>query len=242
LQIGSRLLSYTLKRSSRHTIGFVISRTGLTITAPLRLSLSAIEAAIADKQRWIFSKLEDWLDREQTADPVPVDWKDGSVVPFYGKHLTLRLSVATGARYRIDHDSEAQTLTLALPGPAGIDTASAKIGACLRAWLQTEARHRFADRLALYAPILGVRFAAFALSSARTRWGSCSSNGNIRLNWRLIHFSPDVVDYVVIHELAHLREMNHSPRFWAVVAAVMPDYRLARALLKHPAPGMMPEL
>jgi predicted metal-dependent hydrolase len=94
--------------------------------------------------------------------------------------------------------------------------------------------------LAHYAPQVGVHFRDFALSSATTRWGSCSSTGTIRLNWRLIHFSLDVIDYVVVHELAHLREMNHSPRFWAVVEAVMPDYRHARATLKRPAPGAIP--
>ena len=72
-----------------------------------------------------------------------------------------------------------------------------------------------------------------ALSAARTRWGSCSSKTGIRLNWRLLHFSPHVVDYVVAHELAHLREMNHSPRFWAVVAQLCPNFKTTRDELKR---------
>ena len=72
-----------------------------------------------------------------------------------------------------------------------------------------------------------------ALSAARTRWGSCSLRSGIRLNWRLIHFPADTVDYVVAHELAHLREMNHSPRFWAVVGEIYPDYQAARDELKR---------
>jgi len=74
---------------------------------------------------------------------------------------------------------------------------------------------------------------ALALSSARTRWGSCSAQGGIRLNWRLIHLPPAIVDYVVVHELAHLRHMNHGPRFWALVESVCPEYRALRAELRR---------
>jgi predicted metal-dependent hydrolase len=242
LHIGSRLLSYRLKRSSRRTIGFVVNRTGLTITAPNRLSLSAIETAIGEKQRWIFTKLEEWLDLAETPAQAPIEWVDGVQFPLYGEPATLRLlTPADGAkrvRARLDYDPLARILTLVLPE----GTEAAQIGTLLRHWLRSEARRWFAERLSIHAPIVGVRYTAFALSSATTRWGSCSSSGAIRLNWRLIHFPLDVIDYVVIHELAHLREMNHSPRFWAVVESVMPSYRLARETLKRPAPGTLPNI
>lgn len=258
LLIGNRLLSYRLKRSSRRTIGFVVNRTGLTITAPNRLSLTAIETAIGEKQRWIFAKLEEWLDRAETPAQAPIEWVDGVQFPLFGEPATLRLvtlpapvdgsphgaergtegSRPKRVRTRLDYDSIARVLTLTLPA----HTPPAQIGGLLKHWLRSEARRWFAERLALHAPIVGVRHSAFALSSATTRWGSCSSSGTIRLNWRLIHFPLDVIDYVVIHELAHLREMNHSPRFWAVVESVMPSYRLARETLKRPAPGMLPDI
>lgn len=238
LRIGPRLLTYTLKRTARRTIGFVISRRGLAVTAPLRLSLQAIESAIVGKQRWIFAKLDDWVDRALPPEDAPVEWRDGAQIALYGEAVTLRLAVADGARAKVDHDAASRTLRIMLPAPVD----STRIGALLQAWFQGEARRRFAERLALHAPVVGVRFKAFALSSATTRWGSCSSAGNIRLNWRLVHFPLDVLDYVVIHELAHLREMNHSPRFWAVVEDVMPDYRRLRAMLKQPAAGALPRL
>src|SRR5882757_3617501 len=82
----------------------------------------------------------------------------------------------------------------------------------------------------------------WAWSSGPTRWGSCSSDGKIRLNWRLIHFPVHVIDYVVAHELAHLREMNHSARFWATVESIFPDFREARHTLKHHPPELLPLL
>jgi predicted metal-dependent hydrolase len=105
--------------------------------------------------------------------------------------------------------------------------------------LQRQARRIFEDRCKHFAQQLQVRVTRLSLSSAQTRWGSASAEGSIRLNWRLIHFAMPSIDYVVAHELAHLREMNHSARFWDVVKSVMPDYEQARGTLKD---GMVPLL
>jgi predicted metal-dependent hydrolase len=110
-----------------------------------------------------------------------------------------------------------------------------QIRAAVQSWLQRQARRVFEERCRLYAGRLGVRMTRLALSSAQTRWGSANASGAIRLNWRLIHFALPTIDYVVAHELAHLREMNHSPRFWDVVRSVLPDYEQARGALKHDA-------
>jgi predicted metal-dependent hydrolase len=96
-----------------------------------------------------------------------------------------------------------------------------------------QARQLFTQRLDHFAPALGVRWTQLSLSSAATRWGSAGADGRIRLNWRLIHFKPSVIDYVVAHELSHLRVMNHSPQFWETVASVMPDYREQQQTLKR---------
>jgi predicted metal-dependent hydrolase len=98
-----------------------------------------------------------------------------------------------------------------------------------------QAKRVFEERLNHYAPLLGVRWVKLALSSAGTRWGSAGSNGHIRLNWRLIHFRASVIDYVVVHELAHLRVMDHSPRFWSTVESVMPDYEARKGQLREEA-------
>jgi predicted metal-dependent hydrolase len=102
----------------------------------------------------------------------------------------------------------------------------------VQSWLQRQARRIFAERCAEFAGRLGVRVRRVSLSSASTRWGSASADGSIRLNWRLVHFGLPVIDYVVTHELAHLREMNHSPAFWDVVRQALPDFEAARGALR----------
>jgi hypothetical protein len=110
----------------------------------------------------------------------------------------------------------------------------------VQAWLQTEAKQLFAARLPLYAEKLDVSYRSFALSSAMTQWGSCTADGRLRLNWRLIHFSLPLIDYVIAHELAHLREMNHGPRFWATVQSVFPEFQAAKKALRQRAPETLP--
>jgi hypothetical protein len=102
----------------------------------------------------------------------------------------------------------------------------------VQSWLQRQAKRVFTDRCHHFAEQLGVRFTRLSLSSAQTRWGSASADGSVRLNWRLIHFALPVIDYVVTHELAHLREMNHSPAFWEVVRSVLPDFERSRGALR----------
>ena len=98
-----------------------------------------------------------------------------------------------------------------------------------------QAKRIFTERLNHFAPRLQVQWQKLSLSSASTRWGTASADGSIRLNWRLVHFKMDVIDYVVAHELSHLRVMNHGPQFWETVGTVMPDYALRRRQLKDDA-------
>ena len=129
---------------------------------------------------------------------------------------------------------EAQAvLQLSLP----VGAPAEKIRAAVHVWWLRAARSHFAERLDHFAPLLGVQWRSLRLSSARTRWGSARSDGSIRLNWRLMHYAPEVIDYVVVHELSHLHHMDHSPRFWATVAGVLPDYKALRQQLRdQPAP------
>lgn len=235
LIIGSRTLHYALKRSARRSIGFAIDSTGLTITAPRWVTLADIETAITEKQRWIFAKLIEWQTRvEQRALP-KVDWKDGAQVPYLGQPVRVKLGSPQGTLA-----FSAQDCALQVPLPLQADPQQIKDR--VQGWLQGEAKRLFGERLAIYAEKLGVNYRAYALSSAATRWGSCSSDGKIRLNWRLIHFPLSIIDYVVAHELAHLREMNHSPRFWQTVESIFPEFREARQTLKSHPPELLPTL
>jgi predicted metal-dependent hydrolase len=235
MTIGSRTLHYALKRSARRSIGFAIDSTGLTITAPRWVTLADIETAITDKQRWIFTKLIEWQTRvEQRALP-KVDWKDGAEVPYLGQPVRVKLGAPQGT---LAFSAEDAALQVPLPLQADPQQIKDRV----QGWLQGEAKRLFGERLAIYAEKLGVNYRAYALSSAATRWGSCSSDGKIRLNWRLIHFPLSIIDYVVAHELAHLREMNHSPRFWQTVESIFPEFREARQTLKSHPPELLPTL
>jgi predicted metal-dependent hydrolase len=235
LTLNGRTLEYGLKRSARRTIGFSIDSSGLTITAPRWVTLADIETAIAGKERWIFAKLAEWQTRtEQRALP-RIEWRDGAEIPYLGKPVRITLA-STSAGLALD----AQAAVLSLPLPAHADAQQIKDR--VQGWLQTEAKRVFGERLAYYAEKLDVVYRGYALSSAATRWGSCSSDGRIRLNWRLIHFPLSIVDYVVAHELAHLREMNHSPRFWQTVESIFPEFKEARHTLKHHPPELLPTL
>lgn len=233
LTLGERALVYNLKRSSRRTIGFVIDDRGLSITAPRWVTLGEIEHAIAEKQKWIFAKLAEWRTHAARRMLPAMEWQDGATLPFLGKTITLKLESPIGS---LMFDADTCALHLGLPP----STTEQQIKDRVQGWLQTQARRLFGERLEVYAERLGVRHSAYALSSAATRWGSCTADGKIRLNWRLVHFPLSLIDYVVAHELAHLKEMNHSPRFWNTVESIFPEFREAREQLRSHPPEYLP--
>ncbi|MFP5390797.1 MAG: YgjP-like metallopeptidase domain-containing protein [Gammaproteobacteria bacterium] len=227
IQLGQHAVHFQLRRSTRRSIGFMIDDDGLRVTAPRRLTLAEVDNAVRAKQRWILTKLFERVERrEKREQKPPVRWVDGAELPYLGGHLTLRLQEAP--RSRCHYDPMLRELTIGVaPG-----LSEWQLQERVRLWFQGEAKRVFAERMAHFAPRLGVSYRSMTLSSAGTRWGSCTVEGNIRLNWRLIHYALPLIDYVVAHELAHLREMNHSARFWATVGSVYPDYDGAKAALK----------
>jgi predicted metal-dependent hydrolase len=105
-------------------------------------------------------------------------------------------------------------------------------------WYQKQAMTDFTRRLEIFSSKLGVKFTSLALSNAASRWGSCNSKKEIRLNWRLLQAPPHIINYVVCHELAHIKEMNHSAKFWETVASIFPDYKSAEKELKTLSPKL----
>lgn len=227
IQLGQHSLEFELRRSSRRSIGFMIDDDGLRVTAPRRLTLAEIDNAVRAKQRWILTKLHERVERRAVRQQKPpVRWVDGAELPYLGGQIVLRLQEAV--RSRCEFDMETRELTVGVvPG-----LSEWQLQERVRLWFQLEAKRLFAERMEMYAARLDVTYSSLTLSSAGTRWGSCTVEGHIRLNWRLIHYPLGLIDYVVAHELAHLREMNHSPRFWATVESVYPDYDGAKAALR----------
>lgn len=219
IALAGREIAYQLRRSQRRTIGLAIDHRGLRVGAPLRARQGDIESLIRQHGQWVLDKLAAWQERPA---PPRLEVSDGCTVPLLGQTLTVTVTPLGRARWQFAGDR----LHL-------WPSATADANQLLEKALREKARALFAERLAHYAPRLGVVAPPLRLSAARTRWGSCSHHGGISLNWRLIHMPLPVIDYVVAHELAHLREMNHSPRFWSVVEQLCPEWRARRLELRH---------
>jgi predicted metal-dependent hydrolase len=219
IRLDHGVVSYRLRRARRRSIGFQIDDQGLTVSAPRWVPLRDIEAAIVEKRRWIVTKQKEWHDwRAKRRLPI-VHFIDGAALPYLGGYITLRLDAKCQATNSKDSD-----LRIALPAVA----TELQVRDVVQAWLQGQARRVFSERIARFRGRINARYAGWALSSARSQWGSCTHDGRIRLTWRLIHFSLPVIDYVVAHELAHLDEMNHGVRFWQAVAQLLPGFEPAR--------------
>lgn len=223
--LGERV-PYSFRRSSRKTIGFVIGDEGLAVTAPRWVRLADVDAAMEEKARWILTKLNQQRERKAELVQRRIEWRDGASFPFLGAEVQIALNATSGDAAVFD--AESKTLRIALPAQAE----SSQIKDRVQAWLQRQAKRVFEERVAHFAERLRVRVREVKLSSANTRWGMASADGDIRLNWRLIHFALPVIDYVAAHEVAHLREMNHGPAFWATVKSIFPEFEAAKAQLK----------
>jgi len=217
LLLGSQLVAYTLKQARRRRLTMTIDERGLSVGAPLRITVSEVEAFLKGHAAWVQKKLAEYAGSHLRRHVVV---RDGTCLPLLGAEIAVR--IVSGANRIRWQDQE-----LLLEARADADCA-----ALARRALQRRAMTVFAGRLEVYATAMGRLAPALGLSNARTRWGSCSAKSGIRLNWRLIHLPLPLIDYVVAHELAHLVEMNHSPRFWAVVENIFPDWQNARRELK----------
>ena len=176
-------------------------------------------------------------ERQQRLAQAQIEWKDGATFPYLGEQVIVVLDPRQDASGLLNTDGEAlpgvprMTLHIGLSQNAQ----PAQIRDAVQAWLMRQAKKLFTERMQHYAPQLGVSWRKLVLSSAGTLWGTAHSDGTIRLNWRLVHFRLPVIDYVVAHELSHLRVMDHSPRFWDTVKSVVPDYRELRGQLRDEA-------
>ena len=198
--------------------------TGLEIVLPRGASAARAEQILHEKAGWIVRTL-DRMVAEPAHEPTPL--VTGRDLPFAGR--TLRLALQTGApadRFRAVLEGETLRLITA-------DTLPDTVRAALVAWYRKQARTVIAERLAHWNRHYGFTFGCVRIKEQKSRWGSCSRQGNLNFNWRLLLAPLSVLDYVVIHELAHLKELNHSPRFWAIVAQMCPDYAAKRKWLRQ---------
>lgn len=240
IRLGEAVVGYQFKRGKRRTIGFSVGPDGLVVHAPRWVALTDVQDALNEKAGWIVRKLVETSERHDRMVASRIVWQDGAVIPYLGEPMQVILDprqaledVDAALEVETDAGSDQPRLRLLLGLPQHAQPG--QIRDATQAWLMRQATRVFTERLDHFAPRLHVQWRKLSLSSAGTRWGSARADGSIRLHWRLIHFRAGVIDYVVAHELSHLRVMDHSPRFWDTVRSVVPDYALLRGQLKDEA-------
>ena len=221
--LSGKTVSYTLKRTGRRrSIGLRIDDRGLTVNTPLRASEQWLQSVLQEKANWVVTKLESWREKK----PAPQLWMDGAPILYRGETFTLRVICGMGNAALLQRGEELHVQVAKADNQAAIE----KI---ITRWYRLEALQLFTECIDYFAPLMHVHPREIKLSSARTQWGSCTARGIVRLNWQLIKMPLHLVDYVVVHELAHLREMNHSAAFWKVVETVCPNYAQHRSELRR---------
>jgi predicted metal-dependent hydrolase len=220
-------ISYHLERRPRRTIGLKITNDGLVVHAPRHILEFQLKKILQEKSKWIQNKLEA---RKQN-HVSPLCWQNGELLQLLGNPITLNLTVDTKNKHpQFNHDS----LTIQSPQISQPAFVQRKVVQ----WYKKQALADFSRRLEIFAAKLDVPTPPLHLSNAQSRWGSCNSRGVIRLNWRLLQAPPHIINYVICHELAHLKEMNHSAKFWAVVSNLYPHYKQAEKELKQLSPQL----
>ena len=221
------VFSYHLERAKRKTVGFIVDERGVTVRAPRWVSVAEIEKMLQEKEGWIQKKLTEFGNWQKEIGMQTVRFEDGAKIPYLGQFLKLRLDPAARSVF-LSEGKEGLELIV----NASKDTEPERVKDWVQVWFKKDAERYLGERIRVIADRALVSFRGWGLSGAKGRWGSCSADCRIRLNWRLIHLDPKLIDYVIAHELAHLDEMNHSDRFWKRVGEIYPDYENARRALK----------
>jgi len=223
IALSDRIVPYTIHRGQRRKLSLTVDHRGLRVLGPMSLSIRQAESMLLTHEAWVLRQLDDWR-----AERLSRSWQISSdPLLLLGETHVVHVVAHTSRSVRIEKSVALIRLHSRTPNDNLINQRA------LVKWLRSEALQCFTARVAHYASKLGVGMPPLSLSQARTRWGSCTSSGHIRLNWRLIHLPLPLIDYVIAHELAHLLEMNHSPRFWAVVERIYPGSQAARKALRQ---------
>ena len=217
IALQGRHVDYLLvRRRGRRGVGLRVDGTGMTVAASLSTPISTVEEMIGTNAAWVLKKLDEWSHRRI----VQQTWQTGTSLPFIGETLTLMLDI--DSTFKRKSTVEQLMGHLFVHAPSG---ENATIEKSVVAWYKKQALPHFAQRAFFFAKLHGLTPPRVFLSSANSRWGSCNSRREVRFSWRLIKARPALIDYVVCHELAHLRHMNHSTAFWQEVEKMCPDYR-----------------
>ena len=207
-------------RSGRRTLGLEVTRDArLIVRAPLRISLGDIEKIVFEKRAWIENKQK--IAREKRLKSAPVRFTDREEFLYLGDSYPLL--IVENADTSLSFNKGFWLMRKYLPSAKKL----------FINWYRKEAYRKIKERVGLYSDLMRLKYSKFGISNARRRWGSCNSKGNIHISWRLIMAPLRIIDYVVVHELVHLTEKNHSKKFWNKLGIIRPDYKKSRRWLKE---------
>jgi len=218
-------MRYRIERSRRRTLALHVTREAeVVVRAPRWAPGVAIRRFVEKHADW----LERTLARVERQKQIRPTFTQGDTVHVWGQPVALNLFEhgGRGAEWSLNDGA----LTVALPTGRNSPPTVRRV---LRAAYRQALDERLKAVLPKFSAAIGVAPRSFSIGYAETRWGSCSPNGALRFNARLAMLPPEILDYVIVHELAHLKELNHSKRFWAVVAAAMPDFKTRRRRLRQ---------
>lgn len=214
------MVSYRIIRSSRRTMAIHITKdAAVEVRAPLKLPKSEIDRFVKAKEKWVTEHLAAQARHIACRSAFILDY--GDTITVMGKPFIITVRAGNQIGYA------GETFYM----PPGLSNEQIK-QACAKVY-KLVAKNELIRRVLNYAKLMNTSPTKVKINSAATRWGSCSAKNSLNFSWRLIMASDDVIDYVVVHELAHIKEHNHSPRFWSVVADVLPDYKERQKKLKE---------
>lgn len=233
IRFGDAVIDFEVRRSTRRqkTLQLSVGPNGVSVAVPLATPPDEIAGFVRNKARWI-------LDRLAAAREVPSPRELPSSLPYLGRNLNV--VVSNGAVVEVDVRFRPWELQVLLPYHAAEEDVTQELRSAVKEWYWIRALEHVSAGVARWWPDLG-RSAEpeVHIGDQRKRWGSCAADGVLRFNWRLVMLEPRLLDYVVVHELAHLTERNHGPAFWAIVSAVLPDAAERKAAL-HSIEGKLP--
>ncbi len=233
--LAGQPINYQLKRTRRRSIGLRIDDRGLVVNIPMRASEKWLHSVLQDKAHWVIDKLSKWqTENRPVATAQTAKLYDGQTIPFMGETLTVRLvnSLFDTPPQRLGTELWVYVIGIVTHDLNTERVNNTRAEVALDEWYKANAENIFKERVALYAAPMNVVPRSIKLSAARTQWGSCTALGALRFNWQLIKMPLPLIDYVVVHELAHLIQMNHSQAFWREVEKICPDYLALRKALR----------
>lgn len=229
LKIGDTVINYTIRKSKKaKNVSIFVGLDGVEVVAPQGVTDDRIIPVVEKKREWIFNKVESF---EALSKQIRGKFASGENLVYQGNNYSLKV-VDSDCRYtRVSCDPEGFVIYVNKLLP--LDKRQTEIRKKLEQWYIVEAKKLFQARIKIYKQELGVQFNAVRIRNQRTRWGSCSGKGNLNFNWRLVLAPIIIVDYVVVHELCHLKYMNHGREFWQLVESQIPDYKNRKRWLRQ---------